>query len=164
MRRLVRAFSIQFKWIVQPSALRSAMNSMKIKHASQPKRRGRSGLAVTELAVGLPVMVLVFMATMEVCTMIRLKQKLKMAAYEGARVGALPGSATDNVLWQCETLCDQHGLQDATTSLSPSNPASLDSGDWFQVEVSAPYASNSLTGSWTLQDFQLSESVTIQKP
>lgn len=124
----------------------------------------RRGQAVTELAVGLPVMLLVLMGTMEVCTMIRLKQKLKTAAYEGARVGILPDAKQDNVRWQCETLCNQHRLNDTTVDLTPANLSSLDSGDWFTVQVSAPFASNSLTGAWTLQSVQLQESVSIQKP
>lgn len=124
----------------------------------------RLGLAVTELAIGLPVLLVVVMGTMEMCTMIRLKQKLKTVAYEGARVGVLPEAKSSNVAWQCETLCTDQSVHDVTVTTSPSDPTTLMPGDWFEVQVDAPFASNSLTGAWMLSSFDLSESVSLQKP
>lgn len=136
--------------------------------ACSPRRGGqprpRRGLAVTELAIGLPVLLLVLMGTVEMCTMIRLQQKLKLAAYEGARVGVLPEAETANVLWQCQTLCTQHGVAASAVTTTPANLDALDSDDWYTVEVSAPFAANSLMGAWNFQTFQLRESVSIQKP
>jgi len=124
----------------------------------------RLGLAVTEMAVGLPVLLLVGMGTMEMCTMIRLRQKLKMVAYEGARVGILPEAGADNVNWQCDTLCIDQGLQNTNVAMTPADPTTLESGDWFTVQVDAPFSNNSLTGAWMVSSFDLSESVTLQKP
>ncbi|MCC9640759.1 pilus assembly protein [Rhodopirellula sp. JC740] len=130
----------------------------------KPKRSHRSGIAVTELAVGLPVLLLVMMGTVETCTMIRLQQKLKMVAYEGARVGVLPDAKASNVEWQCEVLSTDQRLNDVITVLDPVNPQALESGDWFTVEVRAPYASNDLMGGWGFGSYELTESVTLQKP
>ncbi|MFG0288941.1 MAG: TadE family protein [Rhodopirellula sp. JB044] len=124
----------------------------------------RGGIAVTELAIGLPIVLLVAMGTMEMCTIIRLRQKLKMIAYEGARVGILPDAGAENVDWQCTTLCTEQSIESATIELTPADPSSLESGDWFQVSVAAPFTANSLTGAWMINAFTLDESVTLQKP
>lgn len=57
----------------------------------------RSGAAIIELAVCLPLLVLITLATIKACSMIFLKQTLIIAAFEGARIGMLPGSAALNV-------------------------------------------------------------------
>ncbi|WDQ15804.1 TadE/TadG family type IV pilus assembly protein [Rhodopirellula sp. P2] len=124
----------------------------------------RNGIAVTELAVGLPLLLVVMMGTVEACTMIRLQQKMKMVAYEGARVGLLPEAMADNVEWQCETLSADQRLNDIVVVLDPVDPRTLDSGDWFTVEVRAPFSSNALMGGWGFGNYDLAESVTLQKP
>lgn len=124
----------------------------------------RKGIAVTELAIGLPVLLLVMMGTVETCTMIRLQQKMKMVAYESARVGVLPDTKAEDVQWQCEMLCTDQRLHSINAVLNPVDPTTLDSGDWFTVEVRAPYASNALMGGWGFGSYNLAESVTLQKP
>jgi hypothetical protein len=138
---------------------------MFFRRASTPRRASqRQGIAVTELAIGLPVVLLVAMGTMELCTMIRLRQKLRMVAYEGARVGVLPAAEAANVDWQCSLLCTDQSIAGTSVVMTPSNPTTLDSGDWFEVSVSAPFTSNSLTGAWMVDGFVLNESVSLQKP
>ena len=56
-------------------------------------RRNRRGVAAAELAVCLPVIVMLVMATIEACSALFLKQSLTAAAYEGVRT-ALEESAT----------------------------------------------------------------------
>ncbi|KLU04696.1 putative transmembrane protein [Rhodopirellula islandica] len=124
----------------------------------------RNAIAVTELAVGLPLLLMVMMGTVEACTMIRLQQKMKMVAYEGARVGVLPEAMADNVEWQCETLSADQRLNDIVVILDPVDPRTLDSGAWFTVEVRAPFSSNTLMGGWGFGNYDLTESVTLQKP
>lgn len=131
---------------------------------AKPSRRKRKGIAVTELAIGLPVVLLVAMGTMEMCTMIRLKQKLRMVAYEGARVGVLPSATAANVDYQCGLLFADQSIAATTVTMTPGDPTALASGDWFEVRVSAPFTANSLTGAWMINSFTLNESVTIEKP
>lgn len=129
-----------------------------------PPKSLRAALAVTELAVGLPVILIVAMGTMEACTMIRLRQKLKIIAYEGARVGVLPEAGIANVNYQCEILSRDQSINAVSVAATPGDPATLESGDWFQVQTTAPFNSNSLTGTWLSSAFSLTESVSIQKP
>ncbi|SMP76569.1 TadE-like protein [Neorhodopirellula lusitana] len=127
-------------------------------------RRLRWGIAATELAIGLPVILLFGMGTMEMCTMIRLRQKLKTIAYEGARVSILPEAERENVDYQCELLANDQSINGCSISMDPVDPTSLDSGDWCTVSAQAPFTQNSMTGAWMLSTFSLNESVSIQKP
>lgn len=131
---------------------------------TRSSRRTRLAIAVTELAIGLPIVLLVAMATMEACTMVRLRQKLKIISYEGARIGVLPDAKITNVTYQCNLLSDDQSLRDVDIKTSPANPKSLDSGDWFEVTATAPFNQNSLTGAWMGSAYTVSESVTIRKP
>ena len=91
------------------------------------KSSQRSGIAVTELAVGLPLLLVVMMGTVEACTMIQ-------------------------------------RLNSIVVVMDPMDPTSLDSGEWFTVEVRAPFSDNALMGGWGFGSYDLSESVTLQKP
>ncbi|MEM6981238.1 MAG: TadE/TadG family type IV pilus assembly protein [Planctomycetota bacterium] len=124
----------------------------------------RRGIAATELAISLPLLLLVLIGTMEMCTMIRLKQKLKIMAYEGARVGLLPQAQRDNVVFQCETMANDYRLRNVAVTMSPNDPSSVASGDWFTVSVTAPFRGNSLSGAWTFTASDLDESVSLRKP
>lgn len=119
---------------------------------------------MTELAVGLPVLLIMLLGTVEVCTMIRLRQKLNMIAYETARVGVLPRTKQDEVEYQCQLLCADQRLNAVSLETIPSDPRSLRSGDWFTVRLTAPFTENALMGKWKFNGWNLNESVTLQKP
>ena len=102
------------------------------------------------------------LATMEACTMLYLQQKLKVAAYEGARVGIVPSANSGNVMQQCKLLLDSQNVQSYNVTLTPADPQSVASGDFLQVTVSAPFAPNSLAGGWLYSGRTLSRSVSLQ--
>lgn len=136
----------------------------RITRLQKPPKSIRAALAVTELAIGLPIVLIVAMGTMEACTMIRLRQKLKIIAYEGARVGILPEAGIANVNYQCDLLSNDQSLSLVAVTTTPGDPTTLESGDWFEVQITAPFNSNSLTGTWVSSAFSLTETVSIQKP
>lgn len=123
-----------------------------------------TAMAVTELAVGLPLVLIVALGTVETCTMVRLRQKLKIISYEGARVGVLPEAQAMNVSYQCEVLSQDQSIDGVMIEMIPSDPQSLESGDWFEVRTTAAFNQNSLTGIWAGSVFSVSEAVSIQKP
>ncbi|XZE53653.1 TadE/TadG family type IV pilus assembly protein [Planctomycetaceae bacterium SH139] len=125
------------------------------------KREQRSGAAVVELAVCLPLLVLISLATIEACAMIYLKQSLKIAAYEGARVGIVPGADPTNVLAQSDLILVNRDIADYGVTLARADPRSLQPGDFFRVSVSAPCTPNSLIGGWFYDDRQFTESVEV---
>lgn len=134
-------------------------------HAIAKGRRAsekRLGTAVVELGLCLPILVLLMLATMEACSMLYLQQKLKVTAFEGARVGIVPDAEVANVMHQCEVLLNASDVQSYSVSLSPSDPTTLNRGDYLTVTVSAPFADNSLAGGWLYTDKTLSRSVSLQ--
>ncbi len=129
-------------------------------------RKGRlriqGGSAVVELAICLPILMTVLLATTEACNMLHVQQSLKICAFEGARVGTVPGADASNVAFQCQTLLDDHNVQDFTITMDPPDPTALNQGDYFQVTVSADFNSNSLIGGWLYNGRTLSRSVALR--
>lgn len=123
---------------------------------------GRRGAAVVELAVCLPVLVLVTLATVEACTMLFVQQTLKVTAFEGARVGIVPSAQAANVDYQCRTILDDHNVQGYSVTMDPSAPETLESGDWFTVTTTATFVDNSLIGGWLYADKTLTRSVSLR--
>lgn len=125
--------------------------------------RPRSAAAVVELSVCLPLLVFIALATIEACAMIYLKQSLKIAAYESSRVGVVEGANSDNVNAQADLILATRNVSGYTIAMVPSDPASLQSGDYFRVSVSAPCVANSLIGGWFFQSKTLTEFVEVLK-
>ena len=124
-------------------------------------RTQTKGAAIIELAVCLPLLVTMTLATIEACAMIYLKQTLKVAAFEGARVGMITGSIALNVEAQSQLVLTDHGVVNSSISMTPNDPATLMDGDFFRVTVAAQCAPNSLIGGWFYSGKTFRESVEL---
>ena len=114
-----------------------------------------------EFAVCLPVFFLISVATIETCRMIYLRQSLKLAAYESARVGILPEITPENIQDQCDVILMGRNIQDYTLTCNPTDPSTLQFGQLLVTTVEAPAGTNALIGSWLYGSQTVSESVTI---
>lgn len=114
-----------------------------------------------EFAVCLPVFFLVVAGTIETCRMIYLRQSLKLAAYECARVGILPEISTTSIQDQCDVILLGRNIQNYTLTCTPADPTTLEFGQIFTTTVEAPAAENALIGSWLYGEQTVSESVSI---
>jgi hypothetical protein len=123
----------------------------------------RTGVAATELAVCMPVIVLIVLASMEACAMIFLQQSLSVAAYEGARVGLSPGAEAGDVTSQCQQILDDREVKGASIVVTPSSIPSAAEGTWIAVETKAPFAKNSLVGGWLFSGRTLTAVVQMMK-
>jgi hypothetical protein len=119
------------------------------------------GLAVVELAICLPILVLLLLSTIEACVMLQSKQNLSVTAYEGARVGILPGSNSNVVTQQCQMLLDDRGIDGYTVTMNP-DPDTVLVGDMLMVTVSADCVANSVLGGVFYQGSTMSESVVMR--
>ncbi len=130
------------------------------------KQRHRQGTATVELAICLPVLVILTVGTMDVCSMLFLKETVTMAAYEGARRGMgrdrTDAHATARVL---EFLDERDVAYDASNVISFSNPSfeSANTLDNVTVTVRVPCAGNLLVPSAMFDDLTMTASVTIRK-
>lgn len=111
----------------------------------RPGRRRKSrGVAAAELAVCLPVVVLLVVASIEACGAIFLKQSLTVAAYEGVRTALEDGVSSSNVQTACDRILADRRIQGATVTIKPSDITALNPGDFIDVTVSAPCTPNSV--------------------
>ena len=126
-------------------------------------RRTRRGVAATELAVCMPVIVLVVLATIEACAMIFLQQSLSIAAYEGARVALTPAANVENVTYQCELILKDRDVRGARISVTPADLPGTSEGTWMTVQTQAPFSQNSMVGGWLFGNRTLTAAVQMVK-
>jgi Flp pilus assembly protein TadG len=121
----------------------------------------RNGAAVVELALCIPVLLVVAVATIDSCAMFHVQQNLKVAAYEGTRVGIVPQAEASNVVFQCESLLNDQGVKGYSIAMDPADPKSLEEGDHFTVTIDADFKQNALVGG-LFADKILTRSVTLR--
>lgn len=137
------------------------LRQRKLRNGHRISQPLRTGVAVVELAICLPVIVVILMGTIEACRMIQVKQDLSVVAYEGARVGVIPGSTSAIVNFQCDLLLQDRGIDGYRVALS-NDPATMNRGDRFTVTVSAGCKENSLVGALFYEGKVLSESMVMR--
>jgi Flp pilus assembly protein TadG len=112
----------------------------------RPPRRvtqRRKGSATVELAVCLPVLMIIAMGSIEATNAIFLKQHLTSAAYEGARAAIAPGQTSAGATTAAQSVLTAFGISGATVTITPTVTTSTSSGTQITVTVSAPLSSNS---------------------
>ena len=119
------------------------MSNESIDHVPAPRRK-RRGVAATEFAVCLPIVVLLVIGTIEACSMIFLKQSLAIAAYEGARTAIIPGATKAQVEAACNQILVDRKVKGGAVTIKPTDIAALNPGDYVDVTVNAPCTSNSV--------------------
>ena len=125
--------------------------------------RIRRGVAATEFAVCLPVLVLLVLAMIESCTMIFLKQSLTVAAYEGVRTALEEDSVITDVRRVGQQILTQRRVQGATIAVTPSDIPAVPVGQFITVTVSAPADRNSIIPGSFFNGRTLSASATMMK-
>ena len=103
----------------------------------------RRGVAAAELAVCLPIVVLLVIATIESCSALFLKQSLTAAAYEGVRAAIAKGATTASVQTACNQILADRRIKGTQVTLTPASISSLKPGQFIDVSVSAPCTPNS---------------------
>ncbi len=135
---------------------------MKFAHRKN-RNRSRRGSAVVELAITLPVFVLILFGTIETTTMIFLQQSLEMCAYQGARIALIPSSTSAKVSRACSTILTDRKVNGATVTVSPANYSTAPYGTLIRVQVTAPCNSNSPFSPWFYGGRSLTGEVTLMK-
>lgn len=127
------------------------------------RRRSKrsNGIAVTELAVVLPFVVLFSLVPLELCMMIHLKQSLSVAAYEAVKIATRSKGTYTVAEAQYEQLMEDRGVKASTIDFSV-DEADLATGMPLTVTTRAPVSQNSLFGLW-YTDRSPEASVTMLK-
>ena len=130
------------------------------RHSIRHKRRG---VAASELAVCLPVLVLLVLAMIEACTMIFLKQSLTVASYEGIRVALEPAATTSQAQAAANGVLTDRRVRNGSVVVTPSNWETLAAGSYVTVTVSAPANRNSVIPGSFFRGRTLTASATMMK-
>ncbi|EMI47279.1 hypothetical protein RRSWK_00285 [Rhodopirellula sp. SWK7] len=93
--------------------------------------------------------------------MIYLRQSLKLAAYECARLAIVPGVDAGMLQDQCDVFLMGRKIQGYQFSCSPADPKDAQFGETITTTVSMSAESNAIVGAWFYQGKTLTESVSI---
>ncbi len=103
----------------------------------------RRGAAFVELAICLPILLLIALGSMEAANLIFLRQALVQSAYEAAKVASKTGDETlaRNAAMD---VADGRQIKQLSFAFSPTNLKATNRGEKITVTISAPGDSNSV--------------------
>lgn len=130
------------------------------------RRAKRRGVATVEFAFCVPVFIALTIGTIDLCSMLFLKESIKLAAYEGARVGVGRGRTNQDVRDRIHQFLDERNINyDTATAVQFSNPhfENADTLDNVTTTVFVPLAGNLLIPSAMFATGNLQADVTLRK-
>lgn len=107
------------------------------------RRFPHRGTATVELAVCLPVIILLVFGSIEAASFIFLKQSLHVAAYEGIRVAIRSGATSANGESNAINILNSRNVRDFSISFPTGETSRIARGEPVIIEVTAPTQSNS---------------------
>ncbi len=99
--------------------------------------RNRKGAALVELAICLPVLLLIVYGALEAAGMIFLRQALVQSAYEAVKVAVKTGNA-ETALEAALDVAEGRNIDQLTVVFTPSDPGAVARGTLVTVTASAP--------------------------
>jgi Flp pilus assembly protein TadG len=124
---------------------------------------GRRAAAAVELAICLPLLVLLVMASIEACTMIFLDHSLTIASYEGVRAGINYDGTNADVIARCNSIINSRDIKGAQVTINPPDVSKVDRGQSIAVTVSAPCNLNMVIPPWFYDGQTLQATMTMIK-
>ncbi|MEX2141056.1 MAG: TadE/TadG family type IV pilus assembly protein [Pirellulales bacterium] len=126
-------------------------------------RADRRGVAVVELAVCLPVLLILVVGAIEGSNFIFLKQAVTVAAYESAQVVTRANGKKPVAEQRASQILAARSIDQSTIVFTPANPENAARGELVTVSVTAPVAANSIGLDWFFDDQIVSTSVSMVK-
>lgn len=142
------------------------MYSSRIPRIRTRRRHARHGSACVEAAFCLPVLFVLTLGTMDVCSSIFLKEAVTIAAYEGARIGIGRGRTDAEVRQRVTDFLDERGIIYDSSDVVVISAPGFDTAETLEnvtVTVTAPGEANLLAPSQFFADLTFSASVTMRK-
>ncbi len=129
----------------------------------RPRIAARRAAAAAELAICLPLIVFLLLASLEACTMIFLDHSLTIASYEGVRVAINYDATNADVVARSNQIIADRSVEGATVSINPANVANVNRGDRITITVAAPCDANAIIPPWFYGGRTLTCSTTMVK-
>jgi hypothetical protein len=108
----------------------------------------RRGAAIVEMAICLPVIVLLILASIECCSMLFVDEALHVASYESLRLAIHNDGDAASAIERGEAILEQFGVHGATVRCEPADLSNVASGTPVVVVAEAPCDDNSLMPPW----------------
>ncbi|TWU39071.1 TadE-like protein [Novipirellula aureliae] len=129
-------------------------------------RTGRRGVATVELAICLPIMVALTVGTMDLCSMLFIKESVTLAAYEGARQGVGRGFTNATARARVLEFLDERNIQYSSADVVQIDAPGFDNAetlDNVRLTVTVPLAGNLNVPSKWFGDMSVNATVTMRK-
>jgi len=107
------------------------------------RRPLKTGAALIEFAVCLPVIMILILGSMEASSAIFVRQALTISAYEGIREAIRINGTTVNATSRAQAVLTARQIRSSTIVFTPANIQTAARGSNIVLEVSAPYRVNS---------------------
>ncbi|MEM9826062.1 MAG: TadE/TadG family type IV pilus assembly protein [Planctomycetota bacterium] len=123
------------------------------------------GVAAVEFAIILPALVALTLGTMDLCSVIFLREGAMLAAYEGAREGVQQDGTNATATARVTEFLNARGIAHGSGAVAISNP-SYDTAETLEhitITVTVPTAGNLISPSWLFAGMNVSASVTMRK-
>ena len=124
-------------------------------------RAARRGVAATETAVLLPVVVMIAFAAIELANGFYLKQSLTLGAYEAASVLSASESKSSVAEEACGEILRARGVSSFAMSVSPNPQSKIDAGELITVKVAAPADAFAIGANFFLRSREVTSEVTV---
>jgi Flp pilus assembly protein TadG len=132
---------------------------------NQPRRHRRSGVAAVEFAVVLPALVALTLGTIDICSMMFLRETAVLAAYEGARQGVGRGRTNADATARINEFLDERGV-DYDGNVASYSGSGFDGAATLEnvtVTVNLPTDGNLLIPSAMFGGMTITAEVTMRK-
>lgn len=106
----------------------------------------RRGIETIELAICLPVLLLVTFAGFEYGWLVLRSMQIDQAARAGARYAAMSGSNAESIHDRVAQALQRSGIAGATVTVDPADPSSVEAGSSITVIVDVDYSEVKLLG------------------
>jgi len=134
--------------------------------AAPSRSRPRQAVATVELAICLPLVFALAVATIDLCSAMFLKESLTIAAYEGARAGSPKGGTNADAIARVTALLDDRDITyDAgqVVTISGDGFDDAETLDHVTLTVQVPAAGNLLSATQFFRNANLQARVTMRK-
>lgn len=126
-----------------------------------PQTSRRSGALTVEFALTVPILFALVLGALEFSHVNMVRNTVENAAYEGARMGVVPGASVEDVTAETQTILDAIGVRDETITVSPA--LITYTTPEITVTVDVPMDSNGFIFPLFMKGKTLTKSVTLTR-
>lgn len=129
--------------------------TLKVKRRDLPHST-RSGAAIVEFAIVLPIVLFCFATMIEISRIMLLQHSADTAAYEGARCAMVPGATSEEAIGSADRLLKSAGLKNCKIKVAPE--VIEEDTELILVQVEVPVSSNAwITPFWFMPNSIVSQ-------